>query len=106
MGENRPPADLATGGNKKDGGRWKRGRRSLQHRREAAAFRAEQDRFLRLQAAEVRGQLEMFSFEAAGFSLSPCVPDAWQPPGVTSELPSGGRQRRPVLGLLKRANEA
>jgi transposase len=69
-------------------------------------FRTEQDRLARLRAAEARGQVELFYFDAAGFNLIPCVPYAWQPPGVTYELPSGGRQRLNVLGLLNRANEA
>ena len=60
----------------------------------------------RLQAAEGRGQVDLFYFDAAGFTLIPCVPYAWQPPGVTYELPSGGRQRLNVLGVLNRANEA
>jgi hypothetical protein len=59
-----------------------------------------------LQVAEARGQVDLFYFDAAGFNLTPCVPYAWQPPGVTYELPSGGRQRLNVLGLLNRANEA
>jgi transposase len=59
-----------------------------------------------LQAAEAEGQVEIFYFDAAGFNLTPGVPYAWQPPGVTYELPSGGRQRLNVVGLLNRANEA
>ena len=59
-----------------------------------------------MQTAETRGQIELFYFDAAGFTLIPCIPYAWQPPGVTYELPSGGRQRLNVLGLLNRANEA
>jgi len=50
--------------------------------------------------------VDLFYFDAAGFTLIPCVPYAWQPPGVTYELPSGGRQRLNVLGVLNRANEA
>ena len=51
--------------------------------------------------------MDIFYFDAAGFNLIPCVPSAWQPSGVTYELPSGGgRQRLNVIGLLNRANEA
>ena len=56
--------------------------------------------------AEARGQVDLFYFDAAGFNLIPGVPYAWQPPGVTYELPRGGRPRLKVLGLLNRANAA
>jgi hypothetical protein len=59
-----------------------------------------------LQTAEARGQVEIFYVDAAGFNLLPWVPSAWQPPGVTDELPRGGHQRLNGLGLLNRANEA
>ena len=50
--------------------------------------------------------MDIFYVDAAGFNLTPCVPYAWQPPRVTYELPSGGRQRLNVIGWLNRANEA
>ena len=76
------------------------------NQRDAAAFRTEQDRVARLEAAEARDQVDSFYVDAAGFNLIPSIPYAWQPPGVTYELPSGGRHRWNVLGLLNRANEA
>src|SRR5512135_2150007 len=70
-GENRQPADAATGSQKNYGWRWKRCRRSLKHRRDEASCRSEQDRVSRLQAAEALGQVYLFYFDAAGFNLIP-----------------------------------
>jgi len=42
----------------------------------------------------------LYFFDASGFSLTPCVPSAWQPVGEWIEVPMAKTQRINVLGFL------
>jgi len=80
-------------------------RRGLKKQRDEAEFRQAQ-----MQLKALRGQLptgscefEVWYFDEAGFSLTACLPYAWQPVGETIELESRGNQgkRQNVLGFLR-----
>lgn len=85
--------------------KWKRVRRSLKKQRDEAAFRLAQ-----AELKDVREQLrsgtceyEVRYFDEAGFSLTACLPYAWQAVGERIELESLGKQgkRQNVLGFLR-----
>ncbi len=85
---------------KRIGLRWKRMRRSLRSRRSEAAFRAAQAELKALQAAAAFGSCDLYYYDEAGFSLTPCVPYAWQPTGERIEIPAAQSVRQNVLGFL------
>jgi hypothetical protein len=85
---------------RRTGLRWKRMRRSLRSRRSEAAFRAAQAELQALQAAAAGGACDLYYYDEAGFSLTPCVPYAWQPTGERREIPSAQSVRQNVLGFL------
>ena len=85
--------------------KWKRLRRSLKQQRNEALFRAAQAE-LKVLHDELRDgscEFELWYFDEAGFSLTPCLPYAWQPIGQRIELESRGnqRQRQNVLGFMR-----
>jgi transposase len=85
---------------KRTGLRWKRMRRSLRSRRDEAAFRAAQAELKALQAAAEWGACDLYYYDEAGFSLTPCVPYAWQPRGERIDIPSAPSVRQNVLAFL------
>lgn len=85
---------------KRTGRRWKRMRRSLRSRRDEAAFRAAQAELHALQAAAECGACDLYYYDEAGFTLTPCVPYAWQSAGARLEIPTAQSGRQNVLGFL------
>jgi transposase len=81
---------------KRAGLRWKRMRRSLRARRDEAAFRAAQAAVKALQRAAACGTCDLYYYDEAGFSLTPCVPYAWQATGARLEIASTRSVRRNV----------
>lgn len=50
--------------------------------------------------------MDSYYFDETGFSLTPCVPYAWQPKGKTTlEIPSAHSQRINVLGFMNRDSQ-
>ncbi len=47
-------------------------------------------------------ELDLFYFDESGFSLTPCIPYAWQKIGETIEVPSSRSQQFNVLGFVDR----
>lgn len=85
--------------------RWKRLRRSLKRQRDEEEFRRVQAE-LKLLGEQLRTgtcEFEVWYFDEAGFSLSACVPYAWQAVGERIELESRGNQgkRQNVLGFMR-----
>lgn len=86
------------------GWRWRRIRRSLKSRRDEAAFRKAQAELEQLKRQEDAGLLDLIYFDAAGFSLEPACPYAWQPPGQpTTSVASQKTRRINVLGFMQRS---
>ncbi len=77
-------------------------RRSLASKRDEAAFRAKQQQLEELKRQEDEGEIELYFYDEAGFSLLPTVPYAWQAKGETTLLSSGRSKSLNVLGLLRR----
>jgi transposase len=86
---------------------WKRLRRSLRSRRDEAEFRAAQAELaaLRAKALEPTRQFDLWYFDEAGFTLTPCVPYAWQKVGQTLELASSHSPRQNILGFFNLQQE-
>jgi len=85
---------------KKGGLVWKRIRQSLRSQREAETFRAAPAALATLRAQAATGQGDLYYYAAAGFSLPPCVPYAWQPIGQTLEVPAAHGPRLNGLAFL------
>jgi transposase len=86
---------------------WKRLRRSLRSLRDEAKFRAAQAELaaLRAEALEPARQFDLWYFDEAGFTLTPCVPYAWQKVGQTLELASSHSPRQNILGFFNLRHE-
>jgi transposase len=87
--------------------RWKRLRRSLRSLRDEAEFRAAHAELvaLRAEALEPTRQFDLWYFDEAGFTLTPCVPYAWQQVGQTHELASSHSPRQNILGFFNLQHE-
>ena len=81
---------------------WKRLRRSLRSLREEAELRAAHAALasLRAQAGEPARQFDLWYFDEAGFTLTPCVPYAWPKVGQTRELAAPHSPRQNILGFF------
>lgn len=80
--------------------RWKRMRKSAKSQRDEAAFREAQAELQDFQESHRNGELDLYYFDEAGFSLQPSVPYGWQAKGETQEIPSRRSQQVNVLGFL------
>lgn len=85
---------------KKAGKKWKRLRRSTRRKRDEAEFRAAQQDLAEFRAAAQAGDLDVYYFDGAGFSLDPCVPYAWQSVGETLEMPAATSHRLNILAFF------
>lgn len=81
---------------------WKRVRRSLQTLRDEKDFRAAQKHLAKLRqaCADSGHDFDLIYFDETGFTLTPCIPYAWQAPGQALTLPSTSSPRLNVLGFL------
>lgn len=86
---------------------WKRMRRSLRGVRDEAEFRAAQVELAdwRAKAIAPDREFDLWYFDQAGFTLTPCIPYAWQAVGQTWELPCAHSRRQNVLGFFNLHNE-
>lgn len=81
---------------------WKRVRRSLKTLRDEKDFRAAQKHLAKLRqaCADSGHDFDLIYFDETGFTLTPCVPYAWQAPEQSLTLPSQASPRVNVLGFL------
>ncbi len=81
---------------------WKRVRRGLKGKRDEAKFRVAQEELAVLRAACRDANLGLAFGDEAGFTLTPCVPYAWQPVGKRLELACASHhQRQNLFGILE-----
>lgn len=85
---------------KKSGKVWKRMRQGLFGKRDEADFRAAQADVETLREQAVTGEITLYYYDEAGFSLKPCVPYAWQDKGVTLTLPASRSTPFNVAGFF------
>jgi transposase len=85
----------------KAGGKvWKRVRQGLGGPRDETDFRAAQADVASLREQAAAGELTLYYYDEAGFSLTPCVPYAWQDRGTTLSVATSGAGRGNVLGFF------
>ncbi len=80
--------------------RWKRMRRSLKLKRDDDEFEKAKDELEGLKEQHCLGNIDLYYFDEAGFSLVPPVGYGWQPIGKTLEIPSTRSKQLNVLGFL------
>jgi len=85
---------------KKGGKTWKRLRRSPRGKRNETEFRAAQRELAGFRAQAAAGEIDLYYFDGAGFTLDPCVPYAWQTVGETIEIPAATSDRLSVLAFF------
>ena len=83
---------------------WKRVRGSLKSKRNEAEFQECKAEIEDLQERADDGEIELYYFDGAGFSLDPYIPYAWQNEGETIELEAATRGRINVLGFMNTDN--
>jgi transposase len=54
---------------------------------------------------EEAGKIKIYYADESGFSLEPCIPSGWQPPGEYVRIAPVGGHRLNVFGLLSRDND-
>jgi hypothetical protein len=75
-------------------------RRSLKSRRDEEQFRAAEEELKEIIDNAQAGEVDLYYFDEAAFSLQPTVPYAWQPKGERLEIPSQKSGQISVLGVL------
>jgi transposase len=80
--------------------RWKRTRRSLKSKRDEEEFEKAKEELEELKKQHRLGDIDLYYFDEAGFSLVPPVRYGWQPIGETLEIPSTRSKQLNVLGFL------
>lgn len=84
---------------------WKRVRHSLKRKRNQADFDVAKAEIDELKEQERRGEIDLYFFDGSGFSLTSCIPYAWQPIGQTIEVEKSKSKRINVLGFLSITND-
>ena len=83
---------------------WKRVRASLKSKRNEVEFQESKAEIEDLQERADDGEIDLYYFDGAGFSLDPYIPYAWQNEGETIELEAATRGRINVLGFMNTEN--
>jgi transposase len=79
---------------------WKRLRRSSRGKRDEVDFQAAKAELAGFRAQAAAGEIDLYYFDQAGFTLDPCVPYAWQTVGETLDIPAASSDRINVLAFL------
>lgn len=79
---------------------WKRVRPSVSDRRDPHEFAQAQEELGEFRRMEAAGEVHLWFFDEAGFSLNPPVGYAWQPVGETIRIPSRKGGNVSALGFL------
>ena len=84
---------------------WKRVRKSLKSKRDEVTFNRTVKMLEALIGQAQQGRIDFYYFDESGFSLTPCVPYAWQAVGETIALNSQRSRPLNVLGLMRHSGE-
>jgi hypothetical protein len=75
----------------------------LHSKRNEEAFQQSKAQVTALILQEKNKELDLYYFDESGFSLTPCVPYAWQKIGEVIEIPSSRSKQFNVLGFVNRS---
>lgn len=84
---------------------WKRIRKSLKGKRDEEKFRKAREEIKQSEQRREKGEIGVYYFDEAGFSLTPCVPYAWRPTGEYIEVPSAKGGTLNVLAFMNKDND-
>jgi len=74
----------------------------LRSKRNEAVFQRSKAQVAALILQEKNKELDLYYFDESGFSLTPCIPYAWQKIGEVIEIPSSRSKQFNVLGFVNR----
>ena len=74
----------------------------MRSKRNEEAFQRSKEQVAALILQEKNEELDLYYFDESGFSLTPCVPYAWQQIGEVIEIPSSRSKQFNVLGFVNR----
>ena len=82
---------------------WRRVRTSLKSKRDAQHnYHRRKDTILKYVQKEKSKEVELYYFDESGFSLTPCIPYAWQKKMSPIEIPSSRSKRLNILGFMNK----
>ena len=84
---------------------WKRVRKSLKNKRNEGDYEQAKCLVNELITLYKANEINLFYFDESGFSLTPCVPYAWQKKNEHIEVPSSKSQQLNVAGFVSRECE-
>lgn len=84
---------------------WKRVRKSLKSIRSEADYEQSKSLINNILMSYKANEINVFYFDEAGFSLTPCIPYAWQKKSEQIEIPASKSQTLNVAGFVSRGCE-
>lgn len=81
---------------------WKRMRKSCEFGRDEVLFGFFKEEIKKLKVLEDQGEIDLFFYDEAGFSLQAVVPYAWQKIGTTQTIASSQGGNSTVMGMISR----
>lgn len=84
---------------------WKRMRKSCKYHRDEVLFEFFQHEMNKLKALEDQGEIDLFFYDEAGFSLQAVVPYAWQERGKTQTIASSQGGNSTVMAMISRKGQ-
>lgn len=84
---------------------WRRVRKSLKAKRNPIEFACKKAEIEQLEVLANQDYLEVFYYDESHFSLTPCVPYAWQIKGETIEIPTARSKNINVAGFFSKKNQ-
>jgi len=84
---------------------WKRMRKSCKPKQDKVLFAFFKEELRLLKQMEDKGEIELFFFDEAGFSLQPVVPYAWQRVGQTQIIAASQGKNFTVMGMINRKGQ-
>ena len=82
------------------GHKWKRAKATVWHKPDPQLYNQSCDQLTLLQQMDKTDKLNLFYFDASGFSLTPSIPYCWQPIGKALEIPATRSCRINVIGFM------
>lgn len=84
---------------------WRRVRKSLKAKRNLIEFACKKAEIEQLEVLAHQGYVDVFYYDESHFSLTPCVPYAWQIKGETIEIPTARSKNINVAGFFSKKNQ-
>ena len=83
---------------------WRRFRKCIKCCQDPAMYEYLVSQLCTYMLLEESGKLQIYYGDESGFSLDPCIPYGWQPPGVYTRIVPANSSRLNVFGILSKDN--